>query len=209
MNVELIASTPDPERLIERCARISHGSKVSETLGETRLFIMRKLVDRHEESPIEHASATFFISGISRVCSHQIVRHRLASYTQRSSRYTSVTEKDPGDRYVYPLGRDVYTVQQHDMFDKAIDSAEKAYLELVASGVPKEDARFILPQAETTSLYMTANFREWRHFLKLRTSKHAQWEVRQVANHILFHFRLIAPSCFYDILPILEDDGGK
>ena len=110
---------------------------------------------------------------------------------------------------MYPLGRGVYTVRQHDMFDKAIDSAEKAYMELVASGVPKEDARFILPQAETTSMYMTANFREWRHFLKLRTDSHAQWEVGSVANLILYYFRDLAPSCVYDILPVIDDTSGK
>jgi len=202
MNVELIASTPDPERLIERCARISHGSKVSDTLEETRLFIMHKLVDRHEESPLEHASATFFISGISRVCSHQIVRHRLASYTQSSGRYV-----ESGLEFVNPF--DVGTAEWN-IAEEYFEKLRSSYRFLIESlDVPKENARFILPQAETTSMYMTANFREWRHFLKLRTDRHAQREVREVATLILFYFRDLAPSCVCDIFPVIDDTSGK
>ena len=204
MTVELIASTPDPERLIERCARISHGSKVSDTIEETRLFIMEKLVDRHEESPLEHASATFFISGISRVCSHQIVRHRLASYTQQSGRYTESNEW----QQLTPSSIG-FSPKASKAFAEAGLACHKAYLEMLRLGIPKEDARFVLPQAEATSLYMTANFREWRHFLKLRTDRHAQCEIREVANLILSYFRDLAPSCVYDILPVIDDASGK
>ena len=198
MKVTLIANTPDPQRLIETCARISYDSKNDPFDPEVNSKFIRKLVENGHESPLEHASVTLLIEGISRACSHQIVRHRLCSFTQRSSRYTSVTDKAPGDRYVFPLGHGVYKAWQHDVFDKAIDNAEQAYLNLVASGVPKEDARFILPQAEATSLYMTANFREWRHFLKLRLDRHAQWEIREVAERVLGILSRIAPDCFHD-----------
>ena len=199
MNVTLIANTPEPQRLIETCARISYESQNYPFDPEVNSKFIRKLIKNGHESPLEHASATLLIDGVSRTCSHQIVRHRLASFTQRSSRYTSVTDKDPGDRYVFPLSYGVHTAGQHDIFDEAINHAEKAYLDLIASGVSKEDARFILPQAESTSLYMTANMREWRHFLQLRLDRHAQWEIRGVAEKVLGILSGIAPDVFFDL----------
>ena len=208
MKVKLITMTPEPQKLIETCARISYESKNEPFDPKVNSEFIRKLIRNGHESPLEHASATFLIEDISRACSHQIVRHRLASFTQRSQRYCT----EDGFNYVVP-GSIKYNLTKcedenedcddTDSFDTryswVMEKAAELYDEMVKRGIPKEDARFILPQAEVTSLYMTANFREWRHFLKLRLDKHSQWEIRAVAKEILEYFMLTETyDCFFD-----------
>lgn len=209
MKVKLISHTSDPQWLIETCARISYDSKNEPFDPKVNSEFIRKLIKNGHESPLEHASATFLIEDISRACSHQIVRHRLASFSQRSQRYC----KEDGFGYVVPDSIKYNLTKREDengdcdgtdSFDTKyawfMEKTVELYDEMVKRGIPKEDARFILPQAECTSLYMTANFREWRHFLQLRLDRHAQWEIRAVAREILRQLCVDGMyDCFADI----------
>ncbi len=208
MKITLITHTPEPQKLIETCARISYESKNDPFDQEVNSKFIRKLIKNGHESPLEHASATFLIEGISRACSHQIVRHRLASFSQKSQRYTDAT-MDGGFSAGVVMPESVLKAMVNDdgSFNELRDELHGRlnelaglYHRLVGMGVPKEDARFIIPEGITTSLYMTANFREWRHFLKLRLDRHAQWEIREVARAILDKLCGIATDCFCDLM---------
>jgi thymidylate synthase (FAD) len=130
--------------------------------------------------------------GVSRALTHQLVRHRIASYSQRSQRYVKETEPN----YVTPPSIEkTIGVDYHDFMKKIWEY----YNELLKAGIKGEDARFVLPNACCSSLYVTMNFRELRHFLKLRTSKHAQWEIRNMAKEIHHQLMEIAPNVFKDI----------
>jgi thymidylate synthase (FAD) len=225
MRVTLVSHTPDPQRLIETCARISYDSKNEPFDQKVNSEFIRKLIKNGHESPLEHASATFLIEDISRACSHQIVRHRLASFSQRSDRYTRFSTQDVGnapsitmpvafhniDKDLDQLRND--TKDNPSLFRKfrnAFDSCIRTYEDMLEAGVPKEDARFILPQGMLTSLYMTANFREWRHFLKMRLDRHAQWEIRAVAREILRKLCVDGMyDCFADIQAEFDSEAAK
>ena len=189
MKVELLAITPDAEALIARCARISHRSE-AQASPEADARLIRKLIELGHESVLEHASATFLIEGISRSCMAQLTRHRLASFTVESMRYVDMSCQG----VVVPD-----SIQSRDVYMEAVGSAFRAYEELLDMGVPKEDARFVLPIGTQTRLVMTANFRELRHIIRLRGSKAAQWEVRRVAKRLLEIMREEAPNVFGDL----------
>jgi thymidylate synthase (FAD) len=140
------------------------------------------------DSPIEHCLYTWRIDGVSRSLSHQLVRHRIASFSQRSQRYVSERQFE----YVTPpsIKNNVTKVTEtvfnplgctEGIFMSAMIHAQEHYNKLVAAGVPKEDARFVLPNACTTSLVVSMNPRAFRNFLKLRLDTHAQWEIRSLA----------------------------
>ena len=160
---------------------------------EARDFV-RKLIARGHESVLEHAYATFYIEGISRVCMAQITRHRLASFTVESQRSVR-----PKGEFIVPA-----KAKQGGSLDELIriylENALLIYDNLILSGVPKEDARYFLPQAITTSMVITANFREWRHILKLRTAPEAQWEIRELCAAIGRILVERAPSVFEDVM---------
>ena len=198
MKVTLISHTPNPQWLIETCARISYDSKNEPFDPKVNSEFIRKLIRNDHTYPFEHASATFLIEGISRTCSHQIVRHRIASVSQRSGRYVKF---DPDKcLFVWPSSVKNGGPKAIMAANMAMSAAHDCYNALIDAGVPKEDARFFLPQAEGTSLYMTANFREWRHFLQLRLDRHAQWEIRAVAREILRQLCVDGMyDCFADI----------
>lgn len=160
--------------------------------GEKDVALVRRSMfemDPGHTSPIEHCLYTWRVSGISRACSHQLVRHRIASYSQRSQRYVSEKEFE----YVTPKSLDGKTVV--DDFNSSTDASEIyedlmyhiqwVYKELVKAGVPKEDARMVLPNACTTSLVISMNPRSFRNFLKLRLDTHAQWEIRELTKAML------------------------
>lgn len=171
MKIEIIRSTENPVDLIGYCAGFCYGR--SDT-SEKRVQTCYK---KGHLSVFEHASFTAEISGISRVCSHQLVRHRLASYTQESQRYTQVGE---GEWYVVPPSFDPY----RDWYSSCMNESLAEYEGALTRGILKEDARFLLPQACTTRIAMTMNVRELYHFLSLRSAKHAQWEIRQLAQQL-------------------------
>ena len=197
MKVELIAITQylagngGTEELIEHAGRVCYRS---ESRGNPAAFLRARLREGHE-SIIEHASATFEISGISRACSHQLVRHRLASFSQESQRYVAMSDPDiviPDEILDNP--------EAHALWDGFIDQVKTVYKELRARGVRKEDARFVLPNAAATRLVVTMNFRELRHFFRIRIAPEAQWEIRRMAVAMLTELVPHAPTVFGDLL---------
>ena len=199
MKIELIAHTPNPELVIANAARTCYDSPAKDL--ESSRKMVKAIVKSGHESCVEHASATFRLSEVSRVLTHELVRHRLFSFSQRSQRY--VRENEPS--YVTPdVLVDDNTANQKlllakDIFDKAMQNAWDAYSLLLSYGLKPEDARFVLPNACTTEIVVSGNFREYRNFLKLRLSPRAQWEIRKAANVILDKLYEIAPSCFEDL----------
>ena len=199
MNVELIAHTPDPELVIANCATTCYDSNPKDIEASRKMI--RSLAKAGHEAMIEHAHATFKLSGVSRVLTHELVRHRLFSFAQRSQRY--VKENEPS--YVVPDAlicngvKDSNIQHARDIFDMAMHNAWQAYKLLLEAGLKPEDARFVLPNACTTEIVVSGNFREYRNFLKLRLSPRAQWEIRKAANIILDKLYEIAPSCFEDL----------
>jgi thymidylate synthase (FAD) len=220
MNVKLIAITAyvagegGTEELIEHAGRICTRS---ESRGDAGAFVRRRIEQGHG-SLLEHASASFEISGISRACSHQLVRHRIASYSMESQRYVSWKEiaEECSDRFEDTLcsvdevaeTMRQWFVQPPSIADNTwvnvIQDSCTAYLCALLQGVKPEDARFLLPIATTTRLLMTANFRELLHVFRLRISPAAQWEIREVCKEMLRLIRLHAPAVFGDLLPLLE-----
>jgi len=190
MKVELLSYTPNGEKLIERAGRVCHAS---EPKGNPGKFI-KKLIEIGHESVIEHTTASFEISEISRACSHQIVRSRLASFSQRSQRYCAEERWSP----VIPNSIENNKIAW-GVFERTIFSIRQAYAQLRGLGIPKEDARFILPNATPTKMVMSANLREWRHIINTRCDKSAQWEIRAVATEILKQLHEVFPNVFDDL----------
>ena len=209
MNVEIISHTPNPELLIEDAARICYDSFGKKSPG-SQIRIIDHLIRSGHESCLEHASVTFRVGGVSRALTHQLVRHRLASYSQRSQRYV----KENFQQYVTPpsiknfgeifipgsIPEYIKVNVAESIFLKAMDDAWKAYANLLELGIKGEDARFVLPNACCSEIILTMNFRELRHFFKLRTSKHAQWEIRNMAKEMWNQvMRIGAANVFADI----------
>jgi thymidylate synthase (FAD) len=167
------------------------------TLEEAREIIRRVLGYGHE-SVIEHASFTFFVEGISRSLTHQLVRHRIASYTQQSMRYADLRRSK--EYFIRPktISRDEELTK---LFDATIAKCKETYDILRKKGVPCEDSRFILPIATQTKIAITMNARELRHFFALRCCLRAQWEIRELANRILKICKNTAPSLFENAGP--------
>ncbi|MCX6648485.1 MAG: FAD-dependent thymidylate synthase [Candidatus Bathyarchaeota archaeon] len=145
---------------------------------------------------LNHLSFTFAIEGISRACSHQLVRHRVASFSQQSQRYIQV--KRLSEHVVTPP---TVAEKVKEGFDSFIGEASAAYAGLVAGGVPREDARFVLPNAAETSLLMTMDGGSLMHFFGLRLCNRAQWEVRAMAEEMLKQVKTAEPSLFEEAGP--------
>ena len=193
MKVELWSITPDSERLIERAGRVCWGTILSATDDGTAAFI-KELVRKGHFSVLEHAKATFFVSQISRTCSHQIVRHRIASYSQESQRYVDMSDPEwvlPPAIAENPQARTIW-----NGFAREVESAYRALREL---GVRKEDSRFVLPNAAATRIIVTMNFRILLHLFRLRINLAAQWEIRDVCVRMLELVYPHAPSVFGDL----------
>ena len=199
MNIELISHTPDPEIVIANCATTCYNSSPKDIEASRKMI--RSLAKAGHEAMIEHAHATFKLSGVSRVLTHELVRHRLFSFAQRSQRY--IKENEPSyvvpDALIYNDVKDSNIQHARDIFDIAMNNAWQAYKLLLEAGLKPEDARFVLPNACTTEIIVSGNFREYRNFLKLRLGPRAQWEIRKAANIILDKLYEIAPSCFEDL----------
>ncbi|NPB04184.1 MAG: FAD-dependent thymidylate synthase [Thermotogae bacterium] len=157
-----------------------------------------------KEELLRHATFTFLVDGISRACSHQLVRHRPASYSQQSQRYVAMKNFP----FVEPetvRGVKVELEGKEMGFKELMELVGKFYEGLVEKGVPKEDARFVLPNACTTRIVFTMNGEELVHFLRLRTCSRAQWEIREVAVEMLKILREkfpglfdgVGPNCYY------------
>ena len=191
IEVKLLSVTPDAERLIEAAGRLCWDTQ--DKVGTTPDRI-QKWIEIGHESMIEHACATFYIRA-SRVLTHELVRHRLASYSQRSQRY--VKEEEP--RYIVPPEIKESKQYAHERFEEVMKTCWEAYGELLAKGIKPEIARYVLPNACESQIICTWNFREIRHIIKLRTSKRALPEIRTMANEIRRIVKEIAPQVFEDL----------
>ncbi len=157
---------------------------------------LAKIVGLGHLSVIEHASFTFSLEGVSRVLTHQLVRHRLASYSQQSQRYVVLGKPD----YVIPKAISS-NEERKKIFKEALDDVWDAYNRLIEMGVDAEDARYLLPNAAKTNIVVTMNARELLHFFRLRTCNRAQWEIRKAAKLMLNEVRRIAPTIFENAGP--------
>jgi len=194
MKVELIYITPNPEKVIEEAGRTSYQSFNRIGEGSEKKFI-RTIINLGHLSVIEHAVASFRIKDVSRSLTHQLVRHRLASFTQKSQRY--VDEKH--FTFVEPPKIEE-NPEAHKIYLDFMESVRETYRKLRDLKIPKEDARFVLPNATTTEIVITANLREWRHIVELRGSRHAQWEIRRMTIEILKILKREAPTVFEDFV---------
>ena len=196
MNVQLLAYTPDPDKVVATAAKLCYSdsdiNSLMENLTEekTAKFI-DMLVSIGHESPIEHVSFTFGIEGISRACSLQLVRHRIASYSQRSQRYVSEAQFDFITPPLIESDSDL-----NAMYYEYMMRTQQFYDYLVDHGIPKEDARYILPNACSTSIVVTMNARSLFNFFKHRCCNRAQEEIRNLAKEMLRLCKGVAPQIF-------------
>ncbi|MCL5023209.1 MAG: FAD-dependent thymidylate synthase [Nitrospirae bacterium] len=205
LKVILLRHTPNPEETIAMAARLCYSPSDIWSLREKietkdqREFV-EKLMKIGHMSPIEHASFTFAVEGISRACSHQLVRHRLASYSQQSQRYVS---EETGFDYIIPPtirgDKELMT-----FYEKFMDEAQQAYNHIVKKlnekgkkgEIANQDARFVLPNATETKIMLTMNARELLHFFRQRCCFRAQWEIREMAHQMLLLVKTVAPIIF-------------
>ena len=192
MKVELLFITPNAEKLIETAGRTSYLSFGKQGEDTEKAFI-RMLIERGHLSVLEHAYATFRISGVSRAFTHQLVRHRLCSFIQQSQRYVD----ESNFNFIEPQSIK-NNPEAHSIFTEFMDNARKTYVELQKLGIKNEDARFVLPNAAESQIVVTANLREWRHIVELRGEPDAQWEIRRTAIEILKILKKHAPTVFGD-----------
>lgn len=199
MNVELLQYPDNPERAVATAARLCYapvGAKeLMETMPPERVqSVLSTIMKSGHFSTLEHASYTFAVDGVSRALTHQLVRHRLASFNQQSQRYVKFTE---GVETVKPdtVSRDE---EANRIFDEAINAVLEGYQKLLDAGIPAEDARYLLPNAAETKIVITMNIRELLHFFSLRCCNRAQWEIREMAHRMLALVKPTAPYIFMD-----------
>ncbi len=192
IEITLLAITPDSEALLEKAGRLCYDTV--DKLGTKEKWLQSRIRQGHE-SLIEHASATFYIRA-SRALTHELVRHRIASYSQRSQRYVKETDVN----YITPpeLSADS-SPELALIYRKAMDDAWKAYNQLLEAQVKPELARYVLPNACSTEIICTWNFREIRHIITLRDSPAALPEIRQAAETIKQIMQQQAPAVFGDL----------
>ena len=188
MKVTLVQSTPNPEEHIGLLAGICYG-KTGEQSPEQCIKRAYHCVTKGHLSTLRFAHATFLVEDISRICSHQFVRSKHLDFLQRSQRYCNEEETN----VVIPESISKYGVQDF------VYNAQILYENLIKNGVKKEDARFILPQGTTTELLVVGNFQAWYDFIKLRSGKEVQWEIRAVAHEINRQLHGIAPNIFKEL----------
>lgn len=193
----------DADKMLNDIAEYGRVCYASESVGDPVSFI-RQLIKRGHESVIEHGVITVIVI-CDRGVSHEVVRHRIASYSQQSTRYCNFSDDKFGKEisaitphkafWTTPVGMDKEKVR---VWYDALLHCEKAYMALIALGATPQEARSVLPNSLATKLVMTMNLREWRHFLKLRTSLAAHPQIRQIANMILEEFRRLIPVIVED-----------
>ncbi|MFZ3208618.1 MAG: FAD-dependent thymidylate synthase [Geobacteraceae bacterium] len=197
MKVALLQYTPDPEMSVALAARLCYSPVAIDELKERISAsdikgFLDKIMSLGHQSVLEHASFTFGVEGVSRVTSHQLVRHRLASYSQQSQRY--VSHKKRFAAVVPPVIAERPELLAR--FEAQMEALHKCYAEMVDAGVPAEDARYILPSATETKLIVTMNARELLHFFTARCCERAQWEIREMAMEMLRLSKAVASTIF-------------
>jgi len=205
LNVTLEAITPDAEQLIERACRTCYLSFHRYNPPESTIELIQKVIRKQHHSVLEHASATFRVKGASRVLTHELVRHRFISPSQESQRYVCYADK-PGRKktrsfdVVIPPSLKNSPDNFAEKYLEAVGHCYDLYEEMLDAGIPPEDARYILPNSTTSEIVITANFRELRHFIWVRTNERAHWEIRQLAIAILKIMKERAPIVFWDFV---------
>ncbi len=225
MKVMLIAYTPMPEEIVAAAAKTCYSARPVETVmenldGESAASFVEMLSSIGHESPIEHASFTFAIEGVSRSLLAQITRHRIASFSVRSQRYVSERKfayvtppqiaQDPEANAIYEeimeKEREAYNQITKILLDRKLETLpedqreDKANVAALRRSVG-EDARYVLPNACCTQLVMTMNARELKNFFRQRCCMRAQWEIRELATQMLFQVRSVAPTLFANAGP--------
>lgn len=205
LQVTLLQHTPDPDRAVAIAGRlcyapVSAAELKHEMSDEDVAKLVRILVRSGHHSALEHASFSFAVDGVSRACTHQLVRHRVASYNQQSQRYVTFGH---ADSFVVPPTI-AANAEANAVFLAAMEHARAAYERLVEIGLAEgrgkesvqEDARFVLPNAAETKIVVTMNARELRHFFHVRCCNRAQWEIRDLAWTMRGMVRDVAPNLF-------------
>ncbi len=208
LKVKLIAQTPEALKVVYSAARQCYSSDAAGDIfdqaqgdDDVEGFIEKILASGHE-SPLEHVSFTFAIEGISRVCSHQLVRHRIASFSQQSQRYVREQDFD----YIVPdsMKSDPEIKKIFEGLLSDIQSSYNKMLDLfkrkgISGEQANQDVRFVLPGACETKIVMTMNLRELIHFFSLRLCSRAQWEIRALAQEMLKICKNSSPTLFKNV----------
>ena len=204
MRVELITHTPEPEIVCVAAAKLCHepddfpvGSTFKGMMDWLREHpdhvkkVLRMCIDRGEGSVIEHATFTFYLEGVSRVLTHELVRHRIASYSQQSQRFVRM------DKPTYVRPESLTDLALIGEFDRHMERSWELYGKMTKAGIVRQDARFVLPNACTTKIVCTFNSRSLMNFFNQRCDTHAQWEIRAAATKMLKQVLEVAPNIFY------------
>jgi len=200
MNVKLVGYTSDPEKLPAMAATLTHSKTKPENLDKIsekeQSAVLEQVLKLGHTSVIEHASFTFAISDVSRSLTHQLVRHRIASYSQQSQRYVNLNEPT----YVIPpsIGKNKRTKKA---YEETMGVIWDHYNKLLELKIPAEDARYVLPNGTCTNIMVTMNARSLLNFFELRCCLHAQWEIRLLANKMLQEVKKVAPIIFKNAGP--------
>lgn len=201
-SIEILTKVDGDQLLknIESYGRVCYKSEANITSTSAQSFI-KKILESGHESVVEHSSITVKIT-CDRGVTHEIVRHRIASYSQESTRYCNYSKDKFGKEltFIRPCfwneNEDTYVVWKDQM-----QAVENSYLRLIDIGATPEEARSILPNSLKTEIIVTMNLREWRHFFKLRTSKRAHPQMREIAVELLSEMQKLIPVIFDDISP--------
>lgn len=207
MKINLIWHTPEPQRVVAMAARLCYSpvgaEQLAESMSEEQVGkLVGKIVDLGHWSTLEHVSFTFAIEGVSRVLTHQLVRHRIASYSQQSQRYVSEHDFE----YIVPPAV-AANAEASSKYNELMARIRDTYDELTAMGVHKEDARYCLANATETKIVVTMNARALLNFFTLRCCERAQWEIRQMAEGMLEQAKQAAPLLFKKAGPTCVASG--
>lgn len=208
MNVKLVVATPRQLETLYVAYRTCYSDTPPEKIweqidaGKIELGKIKEALDRWmsagHESPLEHILYVFAISGISRALSHQLVRHRIGiAFSQQSQRYVEFTEQ--GFTYIVP--ETIRGKKQEEKFKQAMEESIKIYRELTESGIPPEDARFVIPNACSTNFTLSLNFRELLHICDLRLCARAQWEIRRMVAKMRAELTKLEPFLGEKLMP--------
>jgi thymidylate synthase (FAD) len=206
MDVKLIGMMPQPEMIPAMAAKLTHSKTVPSELGESSekelKGILKHVMELGHTSVIEHTCFTFVVSGVSRSLTHQLVRHRIASYAQQSQRYVNLVEPE----FVTPPSIKNDT-EMRKIYQKTMQFIWMEYNRFLEHGIPAEDARYMLPNATFSNIMVTMNARSLLNFFELRCCLHAQWEIRTLANKMLNLVKNKAPTLFSKAGPACKTKG--
>ena len=194
LKIELLSITPNAEEFIGKCSSICYDSSTEQSACVKRAAAC---VDKGHLATLRFAHAVFNVSDKSRACSHQFVRSKHLDCLQRSQRYC----KESDTKMCFPMGisntGDTWEIAE--IYNDAYQDSLYYYNKLLALGIRKEDARFVLPEATYTEMNVVGNLQAWKDFIELRSGKHAQWEIREVAITINNILAKECPNIFKEI----------